>query len=313
MPITDLSMSKNCLFLRLGGKMKRIFCNLQSITKTFFSITGSVFGLIAIVTAFISWDDMQIDVKQRLVIFVIAIIFSLVSAMMYILFFRRKNCIWSNGTGSVNVVYGDIIKIAFKDKEARNKVIVIPVNTSFDIIVDSNITSVNKPLVSPQSIHGQWIKALISEGLTESEIHKMVQDAIQKRDLRIQRKCSVEEKERGNLNCYDRGSLVFVSHRSKTTFMLVALADFDDCNKGQCTEEEFIKVIMNIIDAYNDCAQGYDIYIPLMGTGFSRVSLSNKESLQKIKACIEICKRKIHGTVNIVIFKNDMDKVTIFD
>lgn len=293
--------------------MKRIVCNLGTIIKTFLSVAGSVFGLIAIITAFISWDDLQINVKQRIGIFIIAIIFSLAIAMLYVLLIRRKNCIWSNGTGSVSVIYGDIIKIAFKGKETKSKVVVIPVNTSFDTIVDSNISSVNKPLVSPNSIHGQWINALINAGLTEKEIRQMVQEAIQKRELKIQKKYSVQEKARGNLDCYERGSMVFVSYRFNTTFMLVALADFDDYNKGQCSEEEFVDVVMSIIDAYNDCAQGYDLYIPLMGTGFSRVSLSNKESLQKIKACIEICKKKIHGAVNIVIYKEDMDKVTIFD
>lgn len=293
--------------------MKRIVCNLETIAKTFLSVVGSILGLIAIITAFISWDDLQISVKQRIVIFVIAIIISLAIAMLYVLLIRRKNCIWNNGTGSLSVVYGDIIKIAFNGKKTKNKVVVIPVNTSFDTIVDSNITSVHKPLVSPNSIHGQWINALINEGLTEDEIHQIVQEAIQKRELKIQKKCSSREKVRGNLDCYERGSLVFVSYRLNTTFMLVALADFDDCNKGQCTEEAFIDVIMSIIDAYNDCAQGYDLYIPLIGTGFSRVNLSNKESLQKIKACIEICKKKIHGAVNIVIYEEDIDKVTIFD
>ena len=46
--------------------MKRIVCNLETIAKTFLSVAGSIFGLIAIITAFISWDDLQISVKQRI-------------------------------------------------------------------------------------------------------------------------------------------------------------------------------------------------------------------------------------------------------
>ena len=58
---------------------------------------------------------------------------------------------------------------------------VIPVTSCFDTIVDEDISSCSKPLVSPNSLHGRWIKAMVNNGFTiediDSKIHKCLENA----------------------------------------------------------------------------------------------------------------------------------------
>lgn len=58
--------------------------------------------------------------------------------------------------------------------------------------------------------------------------------------------------------------------------------------------------------------QGFPIYIPIMGIGLSRAWLSHEQALQKLISVLKLESHKIHGSVNIVVFKNDKDKVSIW-
>ena len=64
------------------------------------------------------------------------------------------------------------MKVAFPRRNKKNRIVVIPVNTSFDTIVDEDITSVDKPLISPISLHGQWIKRILKSSKTLEQLDK---------------------------------------------------------------------------------------------------------------------------------------------
>ncbi len=68
---------------------------------------------------------------------------------------------WSNGDGKINICYADIMKISFPRKSKGKKIVVIPVNTSFDTIVDENLASCDRPLVSATTVHGLWLKNMV--------------------------------------------------------------------------------------------------------------------------------------------------------
>ena len=68
-----------------------------------------------------------------------------------------------------------------------------------------------------------------------------------------------------------------------------------------------------MLDVYDANGQGYEIFVTLMGTGRSRAGLTHCDSLQVIKSVLSLYGEKIHGTINVVIYPKDRDKVSIFD
>lgn len=53
------------------------------------------------------------------------------------------------------------------------------------------------------------------------------------------------------------------------------------------------------------------LVIPLMGTNLSRAGLSHNDSLRVITSLFQLYRDKIHGEVDVVIYKGDKDKVTL--
>lgn len=137
--------------------------NLETIGKAWLIFMGSIFSFLSVVLSFVSWEDVGINKTcNKIIIFVIIVVSTLVAATIWICMFRRGNTIWENASGKVTVRYDDIMKIAFPKKYRENKIVVIPVNTCFDTQVDEDIARCDKPLVSPKTMdkkHGcKWCK-----------------------------------------------------------------------------------------------------------------------------------------------------------
>ena len=64
---------------------------------------------------------------------------------------------------------------------------------------------------------------------------------------------------------------------------------------------------------YDENCQGGNLYIPLMGTNFSRLGISEEEALRIIRACVEIHEDCIRGGVNIVVHQKSRNRVSIFN
>lgn len=64
---------------------------------------------------------------------------------------------------------------------------------------------------------------------------------------------------------------------------------------------------------YDKNGQGRPIYLPLMGTGLSRVNISPEESLNILTNMIMLNRNKVHGVVNIIVFDKQRNAVSIFN
>ena len=63
-----------------------------------------------------------------------------------------------------------------------------------------------------------------------------------------------------------------------------------------------IKTAVNsLMDYYSRKGQGYDIYVPLIGTGMSRSGITLQESFDMIVSAVKERGRALHGEVNIVM------------
>ena len=65
----------------------------------------------------------------------------------------------------------------------KKKLFVIPVNSCFDTIVDEDISTCSKPLVSPNSLHGRWIKTMVNKGFTIEEIDNKIHNCLEMQNL----------------------------------------------------------------------------------------------------------------------------------
>lgn len=294
--------------------LRTIKLNINFIYRKTLIVASTIFSLTAIFLSFITWQEIGItSIYSRLLILISIIFISTVLTIFNYTFLKKTNTVWQNGSGKIILRYGDIIKTAFSKRNKKDKIIVIPVNTSFDTIVDEDISSVDKPLVSPKSIHGQWLNNIINSNKTIKQLDIDIEEQFQKRNILPINNLPLQEKARGKIAIFKQGTIISLKGEKKSHFFLLALSEFDSNNSAYCSKENFIECIKSLIDFYNKHSQGFEIYIPIMGTSLSRVGLSHQESLNIIKSLFLLYSDTIKGTVNIVVYNKDKDKVSIWN
>lgn len=285
--------------------------NILEIKKVGSTIAGAIFTILSIVLSFVSWSDFGIDsLAFKLLIFIGIIFISSVTAVLVVCYFRKSNTVYENGTGRIILRYGDFMKLAFPKRNKKHRIVIIPVNTSFDTIVDKNISEHKKLLVSPITIHGMWVENMLKEKKDLEQLDTAIMSQLQ--NERIVNILTKKEKCRGKLECYETGTIVSIVGQKNITYWLMALSEFDENNNAQSEKDEVIKCTKKILDYCDRHGQGYELYMPLMGTGLSRAGLSHEESLRVIETVLRLHSEKIHGNINIVIYYRDKTKVSIF-
>ena len=199
--------------------------------------------------------------------------------------FKKK--IWSKGKNSIVLLSGDLMSLSFSSKEKnKEKIVVIPFDKDYHL----NITRINNsyPEVSIETLHGQWIKRMQDEGLTTDYIKKEIDNGV--------------------INRNSIGSISKV-YRNNVLFYLVGLSIFDENNKAHSSMDAIRICVANILEEYDKTGQGAPIYIPLLGTGRSRIGLSYIESIKAIKEECLKHKENIQGTVNIIIYTKNLEEI----
>lgn len=289
--------------------------NFKLILKVFGSLSTSIFGALGILLSFITFEEMGItQVYCKLLIFLSIIVSSFILSSVLVVFVFKKNKIWSKGKNKVYANYGDLLKYGFKIKEKNRKIIVIPVNDAFDTIVETGGEGVSKPLVTPNSIHGLWITKICKQlEISPEELDARIQKNLELQQVKPEKIISREEKTRGNLKSYPTGTVAVIDGNNNTTFYLLVISEFNANNNAQSSKKIIIKATDDLIEFYDKNGQAYPIFIPLMGTGNSRANISHTQSLRIIKTCILNSEEKINGSMNIVVFNKEKDKVSIFN
>ncbi len=280
--------------------------NLKCIGRWSSKTAGTLFSLLTLLLAFVSWDDIGVVAKcDRLFLLVVIIIFSILVAI-FILLFKRSNVLWEKGNGKIRVMYGDILKVAFPPKCKENRIVVIPVNTCFDTIVGNG-------LVSENTIHGKWLEGMVKRGVSITELDKKITQSIKALNLNTLERYSEAQKPKGKLERFPQGTIISIEGEYGLEYYLLALSEFDENLNAQCTKEEFVNCIQDLMTFYDKNGQGRPIYLPLMGTGLSRVNISPEESLNILTNMIMLNRNKVHGVVNIIVFDKQRNAVSIFN
>lgn len=213
--------------------------------------------------------------------------------------------LWHSGNSSISIMSGNIISLAFNNKNDDRKIVVVPVNTAFDTQISSNSEDDIFPLVSETTIHGQWLKKIIPL-IGKEDLDNRIQNYLIKSGA--EPNSSIREICGGKSIKYPVGTTAVIQHR-KVIFYLLAVSDFDERNVARSSKEWILAAINELIDFYDQRGLGYSLYMPLIGTGKSRAHLSTKESLRLIMESLIQNEKRINGNVTIVVLEKMMSEL----
>lgn len=201
--------------------------------------------------------------------------------------------VWENGNSYIQAVYGDIFKYAFSNRRKRKNIVVIPVNTRYDMHLSTKLEKMVDPMISSETIHGEWLLRLEKQAGRIDDIPKRIQDDLTYR--------GIEHNQDGE---YPIGTIATIDI-GNTCFYLLAISTFDKRNHASSNPDFIKQAIENLLDFYDINGQGYELYVPLLGTGRSRAGMSFQESFDLIKTQAIHRALSFHGKISIVI-SNDL-------
>lgn len=215
--------------------------------------------------------------------------------------------IWKHGLNSIDVQSGDLFHFGFDNRHKKKNIVVIPVNTAFDTHVTRKFESEAYPLVSENTVHGQWLIRLKETGEELERIDERIADSLKRTGF-----CPIKESrsENGKKNCYPIGSIAIID-TSKAVYFLLAMAEFDDFNNARSSAENIDVAITSLINVYDRFGLGYDLYLPLMGTGLSRAGLSTQEAYDLLIEILMKNNNRIHGHVHLILRPADRNEITL--
>lgn len=230
-------------------------------------------------------------------------------AMILIKSFKESNkincqdnaIIWSSGDNYVKVIEGDIFTYALGARMKRQRIVVIPVNTAFDTHVSNKLECTNRPVVSNTTLHGKFLVRVYKSGITEDDVKRRIIN-----DLSVN---GLIDRETDNISL-PIGTVATLDFDSATIFLL-AVSHFDENNNAHSTQEDIRDALICMLDYYDRKGQGYDLYMPLIGTGMSRAKLSHQQSLDLIINTLLLNNQLIQGRINIVVQPQVMKTINI--
>jgi len=219
-----------------------------------------------------------------------------------------NNIIWERGNSSVQIICGDIFKFGFGNRSKKEKnIVVIPVNTAFDTQVTTKLEHEPHPLVSETTIHGQWLRRWVESGHTIQDLDKRIEEGIKLQNLTA---CEKKATTNGKPMRYSIGSILPIE-TDNAVYYLLAISDFNENNNAHSEEGKIKESLLNLLKLYDTAGQGYDLYLPLMGTGRSRANLSHQQSYDLIKEAFLENARLIQGHISIVAQPDVFEKLKI--
>ncbi|WP_296665243.1 macro domain-containing protein [Treponema sp. UBA753] len=288
---------------------------IKQKTKSVLAVEMSIISFSLTVFSFFgdftlkNWNFCLLGKFSVVFLFFIFCVFIAFILSCLLTFLKVENRVWGKNNSTLSIIYGDIFNL--KQKKNKKQFIVIPVDTQFMTEVDSESLNIKYPRVAPDSLHGKFISKFYKN--KNDKLKNDIETYIDKKEYKIDKK---QQSKYSTLseNRFEVGTIVQIAPENDKgkIFLLLALAEFDEHNKASCSKSKLIIALNALFKFYDENCQGGDLYIPLMGTGFSRVGLTENESLRITKSCAELNLDYIKGNVSIVVYKKLRMDVSIF-
>ena len=215
----------------------------------------------------------------------------------------KELILWKRGPNQMSVVSGDLFQ--FSSNNRRKNIVVIPVNTAFDTCITKSLEGEKRPLVSENTIHGKWLIRMRKANEDLNQLYERIRNSIENLGQRPVREIHDTN---GKRTCYPIGTTSIIE-KENAIFFLTAISEFDGINNAKGTPEDIKVSIRTLVDVYDKYGQGYDLYMPIIGTGRSRTGLSLKEAYDLIVRELKNNKNKIHGCIHLVIRPEDWNEI----
>ncbi|MCR5824109.1 MAG: DUF6430 domain-containing protein [Lachnospiraceae bacterium] len=209
----------------------------------------------------------------------------------------------------IDVIKADILEMKRDINTSGTVNVVIPFNTAFDTKFEEKIGEKTYPIVSINTLHGEWLEYVTEKRLRMNEIDVKIAASLKHNGFK---KCATRICPVGKQDVFPIASLAVVKV-DKMNFYLVAISDFDEKNKACSNREHVEKSILSVLDFYDANGQGDDLYIPLIGSGRSRSGMTAKESYDLIVGILKERQNAIYGRVHVVIHPTQYDEINNSD
>ena len=175
-------------------------------------------------------------------------------------------------------------------------VVVIPVNDSFDTIV-------NDTIIAKKSVHGQFVTRFFSNQLEELD------NQIERALINIRPAGMYSEQKKGKKPYYPIGTTIVVRSGGKDYYLL-ALTHF----KGDAVQpdlEGYYMAILRLMEYLDAHVSGRQIYLPLIGSGLARLGRRKQQVLENLLCVLKMSRTTMVGKIHIVLHKNDLGKINL--
>lgn len=203
----------------------------------------------------------------------------------------------NNSSSKVTILIGDLFRFGFKNRSKTKNIVVIPVNTAFDTHITRMLERDPKPIVSDRTIHGQWLVRWKESGNDIQDLDDRIEQSLKIRGFYTDE--VIKDDNRGKRQ-YPIGSIA-VLDTNNAVYYLLAVSSFDKNNVARSSAENIKKALIKLLEFYDVNGQGYDLYIPLIGTGRSRAGLSLQDAYNLITTVLKDNKDKIYGNIHVVL------------
>ena len=215
--------------------------------------------------------------------------------------------IWKNGSNVAETITGDIFQFGFDNRKKKKNIVVIPVNTAFDTHVTRKLEGNPRPIVSENTIHGQWLSRMEQSDEDMELLGGRIVESLKSLGYDY---IKVVDHANGNSKQFEIGSIAVIE-TDNAVYFLSAVSEFDEFNNAQSSPEKIDISIRSILRMYDKVGQGYDLYIPLIGTGRSRAGLSIKGAYALLTRSIVENGDLIHGHIYLVLRPEDRNEIEL--
>jgi hypothetical protein len=190
------------------------------------------------------------------------------------------------------------IHISFGDLFAKKGVVVIPVNEYFDTIVDDHI-------IAHKTIHSQFIDKYFANDI--ATLDAMISRELQGKPTAAPR----YQRNHAKVTPYPVGTCIDIVYNG-VTYVLFALTKFNEEDVAYLEKKYFGDAIRGLMSHLHDMNNDRAVYMPVIGTGMSKLQRSHQRVLTYFLDCIDFTNESsLPAGLNIVVYEGDKDKVNL--
>ena len=289
--------------------MNSINANKTWLVKKTITITSGVYAALSMIALWIDFTNFCSRLSPIIrVLFSVGVLaaiamISFISCWLYLRYKKSFTVYRSDNGHSISVKFGDILDIPSKCSGNGLISTVIPVNRCFDTVVDDK-------LIARSSLHGKFLSTLITKNCFSPEaLNQRIQQSLSDEPCEI---ITLGDKPAGNLKRFPVGTIVKIDAESNQ-FFLLGLSHFNGNLKAITSKEDYTVAIQKLIEYCDSHAQGGMVFLPLIGTGLSRVGVSKKESFSYLYHTIVLNKELLSFDITIVVPDSERGNISITD